>query len=148
MESLIVACRDCGVKNRIATLKMHLQPKCGKCTTPLDVRNYAEPVSLTDATMDTFIKNENIPVMVDFFSPTCGPCQSLAPVLKQMAKQYFGKVIIAKVDTSVNPGCSAYYKIRGVPTLIFFKDGSIIEQITGLPEVSVLEAKLKHFSSS
>lgn len=148
MESIIVPCTECGTKNRIATMKMHLQPKCGKCKAALDVSSYAEPVSLSDATMDNFIKNESLPVMVDFFSPTCGPCQTLAPVLMQMAKQYLEKVIIAKVDTSVNPGCSAYYKISGVPTLIFFKDGNIIDQITGLPDVSMLDAKLKYLSSS
>jgi thioredoxin len=104
------------------------------------------PVELTDGNMDAYVKSSKLPVLVDFFSPTCGPCITLAPVLKTLAKKFHRKVVIATVDTSRSPGCSAFYQIKGVPTLIFFKNGDIIDQITGLPDLSLLESKLDYIS--
>jgi thioredoxin len=73
--------------------------------------------------------------MVDFFSPTCGPCRILAPVIDTMAKRFLGRVIIAKLDTSRNQMAAGKYRIRGVPSLLFFKNGQLIDQVTGaLPE--------------
>ena len=146
MQTIIVPCSFCGAKSRIPVMKQHLHPKCGKCKALLQVKDFAVPVELTDASMDAFVKNERLPVLVDFFSPTCGPCQSLAPVLRKYAKTYLGRLVIATVDASKNPGCSAFYKITGVPALIFFKDGGIVDRITGLPEISLLESKLEYLS--
>ncbi|MFT5698751.1 MAG: thioredoxin [Desulforhopalus sp.] len=146
MNSIVVSCSDCGTKSRIPDTKQHLLPKCGKCKARLPVKDFVVPVELSDGNMDGFIKGEKLPVLVDFFSPTCGPCATLAPVLRNFTKKYFNKVIVATVDTSKNPGCAAYYKIKGVPTLIFFKNGEVVDQITGLPEVAVLESKIKYYA--
>lgn len=80
--------------------------------------------------------------MVDFYSPTCGPCQSIAPVIVHLSKEYLGKVIIAKMDTSTNPGTAMHYQIRGVPSLFFFKDGEKVDQIVGAPPENQLRQKL------
>lgn len=146
MQTIIVPCSLCGTKSRIPAMKQHLQPRCGKCKAPLQVNDFAVPVELTDTSMDAFVKNERLPVLVDFFSPTCGPCQTLAPLLRKYAKTYLGRLVIATVDVSKNPGCSAFYKISGVPALIFFKDGGIVDRITGLPDKSLLESKLEYLS--
>ena len=146
MGFIIVKCPACEVKNKISDTKQHLQPRCGKCRGPLDIRSQAIPVVLEDATMDEFLQTAKLPVLVDFFSPTCGPCASLAPLLDSLVSQYFGKIIVAKVDTSKNPGCAAHFQIRGVPTLIFIKNGKIVEQIVGLPDASHLKAKFEYYA--
>ena len=146
MSSIIVPCSACGTKNRIPDMKQHQHPRCGKCKTPLQVKECVVPVELSDANMDNFIRDVNLPVIVDFFSPTCSPCTTLAPILHKLTKKFFAKIVIATIDTSKNPGCSAHYKIKGVPTLIFFKNGEIVDQITGLPDVAFLESKLKYLA--
>ncbi|TKB09133.1 co-chaperone YbbN [Desulforhopalus sp. IMCC35007] len=146
MATIVISCAACGGKNRIPDTKQHLHPKCGKCKAPLVVDSFVVPVELFDANMDSFVKSASLPVLVDFFSPTCGPCKTLAPLLRNLAKKFHHKIIIATVDTSTNPGCSAFYKIRGVPTLIFFKNGTVVDQIVGLPEPAMLESKLVYFA--
>jgi len=146
MGSIVVSCLECGTKNRIPDVRQHQLPQCGKCKVPLQVKEFVVPVELTDDNMDGYVKSSKLPVLVDFFSPTCGPCTTLAPVLKTLAKKFYRKVVVATVDTSHNPGCAAFHQIKGVPTLIFFKNGEIIDQITGLPDLSLLESKLDYLS--
>lgn len=145
MDTLITSCPACGAKNRVAGTKQHLGPKCGKCSEQLDIRDVAIPVSLGDKIMDSFIQSVQLPVLVDFFSPSCGPCTTLTPVIDNLAKEYWGRVIIAKVDTSINPGSAAFHQIKGVPTLIFFKNGKKVEEIVGLPDKAHLQAKLDYY---
>ena len=105
----------------------------------------AVPVELDDSTFAAFINQATKPVMVDFFSPTFGPCRMMSPVVDNLAKKYVGKIILAKLDTSSNRMIPSQYQIRGVPTLIFFKNGQTVDQMTGaMPEVS-LSKKLDQF---
>ncbi|UCD66636.1 MAG: thioredoxin [Deltaproteobacteria bacterium] len=135
MNSIVIACSSCGTKNRIPADKQHLGPKCGSCKTAINLADSAVPVELDDTNFSGFISQASKPVMVDFFSPTCGPCRMLAPTIDTMAKKFFGRLIIAKLDTSQNQMAAAQYKIRGVPTLLFFKDNQLVDQVTGaLPE--------------
>jgi thioredoxin 2 len=135
VNSIVAACNNCGTKNRIPADKQHLGPKCGKCKTAISLSTAAVPVELDDSTFTGFISRAAKPVMVDFFSPTCGPCRMLAPVIDTMARKFYGRVIIAKLDTSRNQMTAAQYRIKGVPTLLFFKNGKLVDQVTGaLPE--------------
>jgi thioredoxin len=135
VNSIVVTCSNCGAKNRIPADKQHLGPKCGKCGTAISLGSAAVPVELDDSTFPGFLSQASKPVMVDFFSPTCGPCRMLAPVIDRMAGKFSGRVIIAKLDTSRNQMAAAQYRIKGVPTLIFFKNGRLVDQVTGaLPE--------------
>jgi len=135
MNSIVVACSSCSTKNRIPADKQHLGPKCGSCKTAISLAGSAVPVELDDSTLSGFISQASKPVMVDFFSPTCGPCRMLAPHIDTMAKKFLGRVIIAKFDTSRNQTAAFQYKIKGVPTLLFFKNGELVDQKTGaLPE--------------
>ena len=135
MNSLVIACSSCGTKNRIPADKQHLGPKCGSCKTAISLAGSAVPVELDDSTLSGFISQASKPVMVDFFSPTCGPCRMLAPTIDSMAKKFYGRIIIAKLDSSRNQTSAAQYKIRGVPTLLFFKNGALVDQVPGaLPE--------------
>ena len=140
MNSIVVACSKCSTKNRIPADKQHLGPKCGKCQGVINLATRAVPVELDDSTFAGFISRASKPVMVDFFSPTCGPCRMLAPVIDRMAIKFYGRVIIAKLDTSRSQTAAAQYRIRGVPTLLFFKNGRLIDQVTGaLPEQQLAE---------
>jgi thioredoxin 2 len=93
------------------------------------------PVELTDADFGSFINAGSLPVMVDFYSPTCGPCQMLNPVVTRLAAKFSGTLQVAKIDTGRNPLTANHYQIRGVPTLLFFSHGKVIEQLVGaMPE--------------
>ncbi|MEA3469313.1 MAG: thioredoxin domain-containing protein [Thermodesulfobacteriota bacterium] len=146
MNSLIITCPSCNAKNRIPADKQHLSPKCGKCGKQIDPRPGAVPVELTDTEFQTFIAGSSLPVMVDFYSPTCGPCRAIAPLISTLTKEYLGKVIIAKLDTSTNPGTAMHYKIRGVPSLLFFQKGQVADQIVGAPPETQLRQKLDAIS--
>ena len=140
MNSIEIACTQCGTKNRIPADKQHLGPKCGKCKTAISLGNAAVPVELDDSTFSGFISTVAKPVMVDFFSPTCGPCRTFAPVINTMARKFYGRLIIAKLDTSRNQMAASQYRIRGVPTLLFFKNGELMDQVTGaLPEQELVQ---------
>ena len=131
----MVACSSCGTKNRIPADKQHLGPKCGSCKSAISLAGTAVPVELDDSSFSGFISQVKKPVMVDFFSPSCGPCRMLAPVIDSLAGKFHDRIIIAKLDTSRNQTTAAQYRIRGVPTLLFFKNNEVIDQVTGaLPE--------------
>jgi thioredoxin len=146
VNSIVIACKNCGTKNRIPADKQHLGPKCGNCKTAISLAGAAVPVELDDSNFSGFISQVSMPLMVDFFSPTCGPCRMLAPVIEVMARKFYGRVIIAKLDTSLNQRAASQYRIRGVPTLIFFKNGQVVDQLTGaLPEEDLTQ-KLNQFA--
>lgn len=142
MDNLIIACSTCGAKNRIPTVKQHERARCGKCGEALRMQGQGRVIELGDSTLDSFLRNSRVPVMVDFFSPTCGPCRTLAPLLEDLAKEYVGKVAVVKVNTSRNPGSSSHFRIRAVPTLIFFYQGGKIDELVGLPDARQLRVKL------
>lgn len=146
MNSIVIACSNCGTKNRIPADKQHLGPKCGSCKAAMSLGGSAVPVELNDSEFEGFINRAAKPVMVDFFSPTCGPCRMLAPVIDTLTKKFFGRVIIAKLDTSRHQMSASQYQIRGVPTLLFFKNGQLVDQVTGaLPEQELTQL-LEKFS--
>lgn len=86
------------------------------------------------------------PVAVDFYATWCGPCQALGPILEKMSVGYEGKVKIAKVDIDAAPGLAARYGIRGVPTMLFFKNGKMVDQVVGLLPPARLAVKLDALS--
>jgi len=145
MNSVIVSCMSCTTKNRIAADRQHLRPLCGKCKTPLDLTGQAVPVELDSQGFHDFIKQAPLPVMVDFYSPTCGPCHSMMPIIHDMARKAVNRYIIAKVDTSKNQQLAAFFNIRGVPSFIFFNNGSMVEQVAGAVPQNVLMDKLANF---
>jgi thioredoxin 2 len=146
MTNIIVSCPSCAAKNRIPAAKQHLSPTCGKCKKEIDMHSQASPVELTDTEFQSFIAQSSLPVMVDFYSPTCGPCKSIAPLISKISKDYLGRVLIAKLNTSSNPGTAMHYQIRGVPSLLFFKNGKLVDQVVGAPPESQLRHSLDSLS--
>jgi thioredoxin 2 len=143
MNSLIIACQSCGKKNKIPAGKQHLLAKCGQCGSPISLSGKAVPVELDDNGFHDFIKQASLPVMVDFFSPTCGPCRQMTPVVDALARKYIHKCIIAKIDTSRHVRTPSLLQIKGVPSFLFFKNGELVDRVVGAAPESDLDRKIR-----
>jgi thioredoxin 1 len=101
--------------------------------------------SVTSVTNDTFdqvvIQSKNL-VMVDFWATWCGPCKIVAPVVEELSTEYEGKVTFAKINTDENPDLASRYSIRGIPTLMFFKEGKVLDQVVGAVPKAQLKSKI------
>jgi thioredoxin 1 len=100
-------------------------------------------IELNDANFDEVVSKSQLPVVVDFWAEWCGPCRLVGPIVSEMAKEYEGKAVIGKVDVDNNPGISAKYGIRSIPTILFFKDGELVNKQVGAVPKSNLVNKLE-----
>lgn len=132
-----LVCPHCGVLNRIPAPKLADQPICGKCRSKL---LEGKPIVAHDKNLSRFIEKNELPVVVDFWAPWCGPCQQFAPVFRQIAAELKTKVCFIKVDTQENQQSSAQYQIRSIPTLVFFYRGHEAARVSGaLPSDQFLQ---------
>ena len=101
----------------------------------------SKPLEITDANFEEII-NSDKPVLVDFWAEWCGPCKMIGPVVEELAGDYDGKAVIGKVNVDENPGVSAKFGIRSIPTLLVFKNGEIVDKQVGAVPKGVLSQKL------
>lgn len=100
-------------------------------------------VHLTDDTFSVEILNSDVPAMVDFWAPWCGPCKAVGPIVEELAEEYSGKVKIAKINVDENQKTAAQYGVRSIPTLIMFKGGESVDQSVGLVSKTKMEEMIK-----
>jgi len=101
------------------------------------------PVKVTDASFEKDVLQSNLPVVVDFWAPWCGPCRMVAPSLEAIAKEYAGKLVVAKVNTDEDQRWAIQYGVQGIPTLLFVKGGKVVDRIVGALPRPALEQRMK-----
>ena len=104
-------------------------------------------VEVTDGNFDQTVLKSEQPVMIDFWAAWCGPCKALAPIVDEVATAYNGKVIVGKMDVDSSPVTPQRYGVRGIPTLLIFKDGQVKDQIVGYVSRETIEKALNKLVS-
>ena len=126
--TLNIVCPNCLAINRIPKKEHYTKAKCGKCGyNLLDTH----PVELNSQNFEVMITKNDIPVVVDFWAPWCGPCQMMAPNFEAAAAQFPLKARFAKLNTDQFPQLAVPFGIRGIPTMIIFKDGKEVDRVSG-----------------
>ena len=127
-ESIHIVCPSCDSINRLPAEKLTASGKCGKCKNPLFT---GEVIELNAGNFNKHISRNDVPVLVDFWAPWCGPCKMMAPVFAQAAQQLQPRFRVAKVNTEVEQQLAAQYQIRSIPTLAIFKQGKEVARTAG-----------------
>jgi thioredoxin 2 len=134
-EGTIVSCTSCGKKNRVPGSAAG-KPQCAACKTPLPWI-----VDATDQTMVSALDTKQL-VLIDLWAPWCGPCRMVAPVLEQLASKYAGRIKVVKVNVDDNPRTAQTYDARSIPTLVFAKDGAVVDRIIGAQPAPALSSRI------
>lgn len=100
-------------------------------------------IEVTDANFEKEVLQSNIPVLVDFWAEWCGPCRMVAPIVKELSGEFEGRAKVAKMDVDSNPDIPVKYGIRNIPTILFFKNGQIVDKQVGAVPKNVLVSKLE-----
>ncbi len=107
------------------------------------------PVVVTDATFDQLVIDNKLPVLVDFWAPWCGPCRAIAPAVEQLAKDFAGRAVVAKLNVDDNPQTAQRFGISGIPALFVFKGGAVVERLLGArPAQALREALARHVAGA
>lgn len=134
MEGCHIVCPECDAINRIPNDKDPRMGKCGKCHTALF---QSQPLSLTANRFEKHI-NADVPTLVDFWAPWCGPCKAMAPIFTQAAARLEPQVRLIKINTEEEQNLASRYAIRSIPTLVLFKQGAEMARTAGVMDLQQL----------
>ncbi len=127
-DTLHLVCPHCQAVNRVPGDRLAAGPKCGKCHGALLEPN---PLPMGGAAFAKLIGRGDLPVLVDFWAPWCGPCKMMAPAFEQAARQLHPRVMLAKVNTEDERGLAAQFGIQSIPTMVLFKGGREFDRVSG-----------------
>ena len=139
-KHLTLRCQFCETWNRIDAARAADRPKCGKCGKPMLLDR---PVPLNDESFARTIEGSEVPILVDFYADWCGPCKSMAPAVDEIAANYQGRALVAKLDTDRAQQTASSFNIRGIPTTIVFKGGREFARQTGAMPKPMLQKLLE-----
>jgi thioredoxin 2 len=127
-DKVVIVCASCGTANRVPTVRLGEDPKCGKCGAPL---LDGKPATLDDGNFDSFVNRTELPTVVDFWAAWCGPCKAMAPAFERAASELRTKVRFAKVDSDRAQAVAGRFGIRSIPTMILFRGGREVARVSG-----------------
>lgn len=132
---MLIVCPSCNTGNRVPEERLGQQPNCGRCSSPLF---QGKPLVLNSANFDSQLSRGELPLIVDFWAPWCGPCLSMAPNFERAAAELEPRMRLAKLDTEAEPALASRFNIRSIPTLIVFRGGREIARQSGALPLSTL----------
>jgi len=125
---MIIECPHCGGLNRVTNDKLTAQPTCGKCKQPLFT---GHPIEMNSAQFNRALTKTELPMVVDFWAPWCGPCKMFGPTFAQAAKELEPYVRLVKINTEAEQQVAMQHNIRSIPTLAIFKNGQEVKRVSG-----------------
>jgi len=136
-----IVCPSCNATNRIPSAKLSDSPSCGKCHGVLFTR---QPVELNASNFQQHINRNDVPVVVDFWAPWCGPCKSMAPAFEQACAELSPEVRLAKLNTEAEQTIAGHLNIRSIPTMVLFKNGREVARQAGALQTSDIKFWVKN----
>jgi len=144
----VVTCAKCGTKNRVDENRLaNSEAKCGRCGAKLTASagngKTTKPLTVTDSSFQTdILQNSGAPTLVDCWAAWCGPCRVVGPIMDQLAAESDGRYRIAKLNVDENPLTAARYQIASIPTMLIFKDGTLVDRIVGAQPKQLIVERL------
>ena len=131
-DNLLIRCRECGARNRIPVAKLQEGPRCGRCKTPFPpIPVTSRPVMISDANFYAEVIGSPLPVMLDCWASWCSHCGAMSPIMDDLARVNAGRLKVGKLNVDQNPVTASQYNVMSLPTLLFFRDGKLVDTAAG-----------------